>query len=157
LNIGKVRHIAVATCCLKFGERELQKCTFNRKEALFTPSDSARSERSRGAVRVDLSRIASRAFGYQGMRRFGLYAALALCVCGLPATAAAERFGQWLLDQPRDFIFALSSKRTISFDDRTSTSELAFVCHQENKYVAVLLIPLDGTFNSRHETIPVAI
>src|ERR1700730_12198379 len=28
-------------CCLKFGERELQKCTFNRKEALFTPSDSA--------------------------------------------------------------------------------------------------------------------
>ena len=28
-------------CRLKFAERELQKCTFNRKEALFTPSDSA--------------------------------------------------------------------------------------------------------------------
>ena len=40
-NIGKVRHIAVATLLPKFGERELQKCTFNRKEALFTPSDSA--------------------------------------------------------------------------------------------------------------------
>ena len=38
-------------------------------------------------------------------------------------------------------IFALSFKRTISFDDRTATSELAFVCNQENKYVAVLLIP----------------
>ena len=90
------------------------------------------------------------------MRRFGLYAALALCVCGLPATAG-ERFGQWSLDQPGDFIFALSFKRTISSDDRTATSELAFVCNQENKNVAVLLIPLDGTFTSRQKVIPVAI
>ena len=91
------------------------------------------------------------------MRRFGLYAAVTLCVCGLSATAAAERFGQWSLEQPEDFIFALSFKRSISFDDRAATSGLAFVCNQENKYVAVLLIPLDGTFTSRHEVIPVAI
>ena len=91
------------------------------------------------------------------MRRFGLYAAVTLCVCGLPATAAAERFEQWSLEQPEDFIFALSFKRSISFDDRTATSELAFVCNQEEKYVAVLLIPLDGTFTSRHKAIPVAI
>jgi hypothetical protein len=90
------------------------------------------------------------------MRRFGLCAALALCVYGLPATAG-ERFGQWSLDQPGDFIFALSFKRSISFDDRTATSELAFVCNQEDKYVAVLLIPLDGTFTSRQKVIPVAI
>jgi hypothetical protein len=45
------------------------------------------------------------------MRRFGLYAAVTLCVCGLSATAAAERFGQWSLEQPEDFIFALSFKR----------------------------------------------
>jgi hypothetical protein len=75
----------------------------------------------------------------------------------LSATAAAERFGQWSLEQPEDFIFALSFKRSISFDDRAATSELAFVCNQENKYVAVLLIPLDGTFTSGHEVIPVAI
>ena len=91
------------------------------------------------------------------MRRFGLYAAVTLYVCGLSATAAAERFGQWSLEQPEDFIFALSFKRSISFDDRAATSELAFVCNQENTYVAVLLIPLDGTFTSRHEVIPVAI
>jgi hypothetical protein len=91
------------------------------------------------------------------MLRFGLCAALALCVCGLPGTAVAERFGQWSLDQSEDFIFALSSKRTISFDDRTATSELAFVCNQENKHVAVLLIPLDGTFTSRHKATPVTI
>jgi hypothetical protein len=91
------------------------------------------------------------------MRRFGLYAAVTLCVCGLSATAAAERFGQWSLEQPEDFIFALSFKRSISFDDRAATSELAFVCNQENKYVAILLIPVDGTFTSRHEVVPVTI
>ena len=90
------------------------------------------------------------------MRRFGLYAAVTLCVCGLSATAAAERFGQWSLEQPGDFIFALSFKRTISFDDRTATSGLAFVCNQENKEVAVVLIPLDGTFTSRQKVILVA-
>ena len=81
------------------------------------------------------------------MLRLALYAALALCVYGLPATAG-ERFGQWSLEQPGDFVFALSFKRSLSSDDRTATSELAFVCNQEEKYVGVLLIPLDGTFNS---------
>jgi hypothetical protein len=90
------------------------------------------------------------------MRRFGLYAALAMCIYGLPATAE-ERFERWSLEQPGHFIFALSFKRSISFDDRTATSELAFVCNQEEKYVAVLLIPLDGTFKSRQQTISVAI
>jgi len=66
-------------------------------------------------------------------------------------------FERWSLEQPGDFIFALSSKRSISFDDRTATSELAFVCNQEQKYVAVLLMPLDGTFKSRQQTISVAI
>jgi hypothetical protein len=91
------------------------------------------------------------------MRRFALYAAVILCVCGLSASLAAERFGQWSLEQPEDFIFALSFKRSISFDDSTATSQLAFVCNQEKKEVAVLLIPLDGTFTIRHEAIPVAI
>jgi hypothetical protein len=90
------------------------------------------------------------------MRRLSLYAALALCVYGLPATAG-ERFGQWSLDQPGDFVFALSFKRSLSSDDRTATSELAFVCNQEEKYVAVLLIPLDGTFKNRQNSIPVVI
>ena len=91
------------------------------------------------------------------MRRFGLYAAVTLYVCGLSATAAAERFGQWSLEQPEDFIFALSFKRSISFDDRTATSELAFLCNQEEKYVAVLLIPLEGTFKNRQNWISVEI
>jgi hypothetical protein len=90
------------------------------------------------------------------MRRLGLYAALALCVYGLPATAG-ERFGKWSLEQPGDFVFALSFKRSLSSDDRTATSELAFVCNQEEKYVAVLLIPLDGTFKNRQNSIPVVV
>jgi len=90
-------------------------------------------------------------------RRFGLYAAFSLCVFGIPATAASERFERWSHEQPGDFILALSFKRSISFDDRTATSELAFLCNQEEKYVAVLLIPLDGTFTSRHKATPVSI
>jgi hypothetical protein len=90
------------------------------------------------------------------MRRFGLYTALTLYLMAIPATAG-ERFGQWALERPGDFIFALSFKRSISVDDRTATSELAFVCNQENKYVAVLLIPLDGTFKNRQTSILVVV
>ena len=85
------------------------------------------------------------------MRRFSLYAAVILCVCRLSASQAAERFGQWSLEQPDDFIFALSFKRS------TAASQLAFICNQEKKDVAVLLIPLDRIFASRHEAIPVAV
>jgi hypothetical protein len=67
------------------------------------------------------------------MRGFGLYAAVVLFVCALSATQAEERFGQWSLEQPEDFIFALSSKRSVLFDERTGASELAFVCNQEKK------------------------
>ena len=101
--------------------------------------------------------IGKPSFRTENMRRFGLYAALALCIYGLPATAAAERFERWSLEQPGDFIFALSFKRSISFDDRTATSELAFLCNQEEKYVAVLLMPLDGTFKNRQTSIPVVV
>jgi hypothetical protein len=101
--------------------------------------------------------IAQTAFLIKSMRRSGLHAALTLCVFGIPATAASERFEQWSLEQPGDFIFALSFKRSISFDDRTATSEFAFVCNQEEKYVAVLHIPLDGTFKNRQNPIPIMI
>ena len=77
-------------------------------------------------------------------------------VCGLSVILAAERFGQWSLEQPNDFVFALSFKRATSFDDRTAASQLAFICNQEKKDVAVLM-PLDRTSASRHEAIPVAI
>jgi hypothetical protein len=90
------------------------------------------------------------------MRCLGLYAMLAWCAfCG-PATAG-ERFGQWSLEQHGDFVFALSFKRSLSSDDQTTTSELAFVCNQEERYVAVLLLPLDGTFKNSQNSISVVI
>jgi hypothetical protein len=52
---------------------------------------------------------------------------------GWKATKAEERFGQLSLEQPKDFIFALSFKRSVLFDERTEESELAFVCNQEKK------------------------
>ena len=93
----------------------------------------------------------------ESMRRFALYAAVILCGSGLSAAHAAERFGQWSLEQAEDFVFALSFKRPILFDDRAAASQLAFVCNQERKDVAVLLIPQDGMFTSRHAAIPVVI
>ena len=92
-------------------------------------------------------------------RRYALFACVrnggVVYFC-IPATAG-QRFGQWSLEQHGDFVFALSFKRSLSSDDRTATSELAFVCNQENKHVAVLLIPLDATFTSRHKATPVTI
>src|SRR6516164_2107678 len=79
-------------------------------------------------------------FRTESMRRFSLYAAVILCVCRLSASQAAERFGQWSLEQPDDFIFALSFKRSTLSDDRTAASQLAFICNQDKKDVAVLLI-----------------
>jgi hypothetical protein len=70
------------------------------------------------------------------------------CARGLGCTAASRGVSD---------VFALSFKRSISFDDRIATSELAFVCNQEEKYVAVLLIPLDGTFKNRQNSISVVI
>ena len=130
----------------------------SKRGAAAAPFFFWRSQRSRVAVRFDLVGIGMPSLRTESMRRrFGLYAAFSLCVFGIPATAASERFERWSLEQPGDFILALSFKRSISFDDRTATSELAFVCNQEEKYVAVLLIPLDRTFTSRHKATPVSI
>jgi hypothetical protein len=68
------------------------------------------------------------------MRCLGLCAILAWCAFCIPASAG-ERFGQWSLEQHGDFVFALSFKRSLSFGDRTATSELAFVCNQEERYL----------------------
>ena len=130
----------------------------SKRGAAAAPFSFWRSQRSGVAVRFDLVGIGMPSLRTESMRRrFGLYAAFSLCVFGIPATAASERFERWSLEQPGDFILALSFKRFISFDDRTATSELAFLCNQEEKYVAVLLIPLDGTFTSRHKATPVSI
>jgi hypothetical protein len=85
----------------------------------------------------------SRAFGCKSMRLFGLCAAVILCAWKLSATQAAEHFGQWSLEQPDDFLFALSFKRSTLLDDRAAASQLAFICNQQRKDVAVLM-PHDG-------------
>jgi len=90
------------------------------------------------------------------MRCVGLCAILAWCAFCIPANAG-ERFGQWSLEQHGDFVFALSFKRSLSFDHLTATSELAFVCNQEERYVAVLLKPLDGTFKNSQNSISIVI
>src|ERR1700720_1001014 len=92
------------------------------------------------------------------MRRFLPYTALALYLSVLPATAA-DRYGGWLLEQPRSSVFTLSLKQSVPGNGKIATSELGFICDQRDKsaHVGVLLIPVDGTFKNQQRIIPVLI
>ena len=76
------------------------------------------------------------------MRHFVLYMALALQFSVLGA-AAADRYGEWVLEQPRSSVLTLSFKQSGPLNNKIATSELGFVCDQtgKSKNVAVRLIP----------------
>ena len=66
------------------------------------------------------------------MRRFLLSTALALYF-SLHSAIAADRFGEWLLEQPRSFVLTLSFKKSVPLNNKIATSELGFVCDQGDK------------------------
>jgi len=71
----------------------------------------------------------------------------------LPTCAAAEeRYGEWVLEEPRPLAFSLSFKRSLSEGDRVVTSELGFVCGG-----GAILIPFDGTFQNHQAKVPLVI
>jgi hypothetical protein len=85
------------------------------------------------------------------MCRLVLYTALALH-CSVLAATAAERYGEWLLEQPRSSVLTLSFKQSVTLNDKTATSELGFICDQRDKLKSVgvvVLIPFDGTFENK--------
>src|ERR1700758_3497506 len=90
------------------------------------------------------------------MVRFLLYAALALNFSALAVTAS-DRYGGWLLEQPRSSVRTLSFKQSVQLNNKIETSELGFICDREKNLesVGVILIPFDGTFQSDQEVIPV--
>jgi hypothetical protein len=92
------------------------------------------------------------------MFRFLFYPVLALHFSVFGANAA-ERYGEWLLEQPRSSVVALSFKQSAPLDDKIATSELRFICDQRDnpKNIAVILIPLDGTFENKRGAIPILI
>ena len=92
------------------------------------------------------------------MRLFLLNTALALYLSVLPATAA-DRYGEWLLGQPRTAVFTLSFKQSVPRNSKIATSELGFICDQKDRsaLVGAILIPVDGTFENRQRIIPVLI
>ena len=104
-----------------------------------------------------LSVVVARVVGVN-MCRFVLYMALTLCCSVLPATAA-DRYGAWLLEQPRSSVFTLSFKQSVPRNGKIATSELGFICDHRDKsgHVGVLLIPVDGTFENRQRIIPVLV
>jgi hypothetical protein len=90
------------------------------------------------------------------MFRFLFALALTFCLFG---ANAAEPYGEWLLEQPRSSVLTLSFKQSAPLDDKIATSELGFICDQRDssKNIAVILIPLDGSFENKRATIPVLI
>lgn len=72
------------------------------------------------------------------MRRSLLYSAFALCFAGICATAA-DRYGEWTLEEPRPFVFTLSFKQSVPRDDRVITSEFGFVCDENEKFIGAIL------------------
>ena len=90
------------------------------------------------------------------MCRFLLLTAAALYFSVLAATAA-DRYGDWLLEEPRRSVLTLSFKQSVPLDDKIGSSELGFICDQKDKSIGVILIPFDGTFENRQNVIPVLI
>jgi hypothetical protein len=102
-------------------------------------------------------RFASRGIGV-GMRHFLQYTVVLLYLSVLAATAA-ERYGEWSLEQPRSSVLTLMLKQSVSFDDKIATSEFGFICDRRKKsgIVGAILIPFDGTFENRQSVFPVLI
>jgi hypothetical protein len=92
------------------------------------------------------------------MLRFLVYTALALNFSALTVTAT-DRYGAWLLEQPRSSMRTLSFKQSVQLNNKIRSLELGFICDQRKntKSVGVILIPFDGTFQSDQEVIPVLI
>jgi hypothetical protein len=94
-------------------------------------------------------------------RRRNIYRCL-LCAAlsvylNMPAATAADRYGEWLLEQPRSSVLTLTFKQSISVGNKIVTSELGFVCDRRDKpgIVGAVLIPFDGTLKYRQNMIPV--
>jgi hypothetical protein len=74
------------------------------------------------------------------------------------AWANAPGVGKWKVEHRRA-ILMLSYQQTASIDNETTTSEIAFLCDQDNEFgiVGVMLVPFDGTFESDQDQIPLLI
>jgi hypothetical protein len=80
---------------------------------------------------------------------------LSVCI----STSKAETYGKWTLEHNRSNIFTLSFKQSTSIHNQLATSELAFMCDKRDRsgFVGAILVPFDGTFQSRRDEVPVLI
>jgi hypothetical protein len=103
--------------------------------------------------------IAHTAFWIKRMRRSGLYAALALCVYGLPATAA-DQYGQWSLERLHSNVVTLTYTQSIPRDDNdVVTAELGFICIRKDgpRTFGATLLPSEGGYENAQGEVTVLI
>ena len=93
----------------------------------FVLAKKAATETSRSVVISDamLSVVVARIVGVN-MLRFLLYTALALNFSALAVTAT-DRYGGWLLEQPRSSVRTLSFKQSVQLNNKIETLELGFI------------------------------
>ena len=103
--------------------------------------------------------IAQTAFWIKNMRRSGLYAALALCVFGIPATAA-DQYGQWSLERLHSNVVTVTYTQSIPRDDNdVVTAELGLIYIQKDKSrtFGATLLPSEGGYENAQGEVTVLI
>jgi hypothetical protein len=71
---------------------------------------------------------------------------------------AENESGKWAVQHRRP-ILMVAYKQTASIDNKTRTSELAFLCDENNEFgfVGAILVSFDGTFDSDQAPIPLLV
>jgi hypothetical protein len=92
------------------------------------------------------------------MRRFLACTASVFCFSGLVATAA-DRYGEWSLEQMRSTVHTLSFKQSVPLNNKIATSELGFACNEndKSKSVGAILIPFEGVYENQDPDVSVLI
>jgi hypothetical protein len=75
-----------------------------------------------------------------------------MATCGL---TAGQRYGEWMLEEPQSFVLTLSFKQSVPVNNSVAMSELGFVCNENDRFVEVILVPFDGTFQNHQAVIPI--
>jgi hypothetical protein len=91
-------------------------------------------------------------------RSLSCYVAVVLNVT-MFSTANGEDDGKWELEEHPGVILALSYKQSATINDQIVSSGLAFLCDQKARQgiAGAMLLPLNGTFEDRQDSIPVSI
>jgi hypothetical protein len=91
-------------------------------------------------------------------RQITLFISLVLYLGALTG-AMADRYGEWILDEPRSPVFVLSFTQSEKIENKAKTSKLIFICDRRDRsqFLGAMLIPLDETFKNQQHAVFIVI